>query len=158
MSHTLLNQQLAALDLFLSGYEKVLAKATLTTAWAVQLRVSEYSSNLVADIRVGDDHNLRRDNVFIENDGLTVIFVSDKTSSQCKEHFILWKNVPIANFQTILQDYNSIRNMTSPVFFCHKDGTNLTPNDMANWIELSTSHTDWRGLKITSHCRGGSRI
>ena len=23
---------------------------------------------------------------------------------------------------------------------------------MANWIELSTSHTDWQGLKITSHC------
>ena len=23
---------------------------------------------------------------------------------------------------------------------------------MANWIELATSQTDWRGLKITSHC------
>ena len=95
VSHTLLNQQLTALDLFLSGYEKVLAKATLATAWAAQLRVSEYSSNLVADIQAGDDHNLCRDNILIENDGLTVIFVSNKTSSQRKEHFILWTNVPI---------------------------------------------------------------
>ena len=77
---------------------------------------------------------------------------------QCKEHFIAWSNVPIKNFQQIMQDYNIVRNRMSPVFFCHEDGTNLTPNDMANWIELSTSQTDWRGLKMTSHCyrKGGT--
>ena len=153
VSHTLLNQQLEALDLFLTpGYENTLAKAMLATAWAAQLHVSEYSSSLVADIQAGDDHNLHQNNVLMEKDGLTVIFASDKTSLQCKEHFIPWGNAPINNFQQIMQDYNSVRNRTSPVFFCHEDGTNLTPNDMANLIELSTSQTDWRGLKITSHC------
>ena len=153
VSHTLLNQQLEALDLFLTpGYKNTLTKATLATAWAAQLCVSEYSSSLVVDIQAGDDHNLCQNNVLVEKDGLTVIFASDKTSLQHKERFILWENVPINNFQQIMQDYNSVRNRMSPVFFCHEDGTNLTPNDMANWIELSTSQTDWRGLKITSHC------
>ena len=153
VSHTLLNQQLQALDLFLTpGYKNKLAKAMLATAWAAQLRVSEYSSSLVADMTAGDDHNLRENNVLLEKDGLTVIFASDKTSSQHKEHFIPWENVPIDNVQQIMLEYNSVRNRTSPLFFCHEDGTNITPNNMANWIELSTSHTDWRGLKITSHC------
>ena len=88
----------------------------------------------------------------MEKDGLTVILTSDITSSQHKERFIPWSNIPIKNFQQVMQDYNKVRNRTSSVFFCHEDGTNLTPNDMANWIELSTSQTDRRGLKITSHC------
>ena len=103
--HTLLNQQLAALDLFFIGYENLLAKVTLATAWAAQLHVSEYSSSLVADIRAGDDPNLRRDNVLVQTDRLTVIFISDKTSLQCKECFIPWENVPIDNFKEILQYY-----------------------------------------------------
>ena len=123
----------------------------MITAWAAQLRVSEYSSTLVADLRAGDDHNLRRNHVLIQPDGLTVIFMSDKTSLQCKEHFVTWESIPITNCKEILTKYNSVRNK-SPVFFCHEDGTNITPNDMANWIEISTSHTDWKGLKFTSHC------
>ena len=153
VSHKLVNQQLEAMDLFLAqGYENTLAKATMATAWAAQLRVSEYSSKLVADIRAGKDHNLHHNGILMEEDGMTVIFGSDKSSKQCKEHFIPWNNVPINNFKEIIQEYNRIRITTSPVYFCHEDGTNLTPNDMANWIELSTSQTDWQGLKITSHC------
>ena len=153
VSHKLVNQQLKALDLFLAqGYENTLAKAMVATAWAAQLRVSEYSSKLVVDIQAGDDHNLHHNGILVEDDDMTVIFASDKSSKQHKECFIPWDNVPINNFKEIIQDYDRIRNTTSPVFFCHEDGTNLTPNDMANWIELSTSQTDWQGLKITSHC------
>ena len=141
------------LDSFIApGYENTLAKATLATAWAAQLRVSEYSSKLVADVRSGDDHNLKQNNVLVQKDGLTVIFSSDKTSSQRKERFIPWDNVPIEGFKGLMEKYNCIRVKSSPVFFCHEDGTNLTPNDIANWIDLSTSQTDWWGLKITSHC------
>ena len=78
--------------------------------------------------------------------------MSDKTSLQRKECFIVWDNIPIMNCKEILHNYNLVRNKSSPVFFCHEDGTNITPNDMANWIDISTSHTDWQGLKFTSHC------
>ena len=153
VSHVLLNQQLKGLDAYLvQGYENTLAKATLATAWAAQLRVSEYSSKLVVDVHSGDNHNLKQNNVLVQTDGLTVIFASDKTSSQCKERFIAWADMPIEGFQQLMEQYNKIRIKSSPVFFCHEDGTNLTPNDIANWIELSTSQTDWWGLKITSHC------
>ena len=152
VSHKLLNQQISALDLFFIGYENILAKATMVTAWDAQLRVSEYSSSLVADLRAGDDHNLCRDHVLVQPDGLTVIFMSDKTSFQHKECFVAWESIPIINCKEIISNYNSVRNKSSPVFFCHEDGTNITPNDMANWIEISTSHTDWKGLKFTSHC------
>ena len=152
VSHVLLNQQISALDLFFTGYKLILAKAVMVTAWAAQLRVSEYSSPLVADVRAGEDHNLQRDHVLVQPDGLTVIFMSDKTSLHRKERFIAWDNLPITNCKEILAKYNSVRNMSSPVFFCHEDGTNITPNDMSNWIDISTSHTDWHGLKFTSHC------
>ena len=153
VSHILLQQQLKALDLFLTpGYENTLAKATMATAWAAQLRISEYSSKLVGDVRAGDDLNLRQNNVVVQEDGLTVIFSSDKTSSQRRERFIEVKNIPLCNFKQIMQEYDRIRIRSSPVFFCHQDGTNITPNDMSNWVELSTSQTYWKGLKITSHC------
>ena len=152
VSHLLLNQQISALELFFTGYKLILAKAVMVTAWAAQLRVSEYSSPLVADIRAGEDHNLQRDHVLVQPDGLTVIFMSDKTSLQRKERFIAWDNLPITHCKEILYNYNSIHNTSSPVFFCHEDGTNITPNDMSNWIDISTSHTDRHGLKFTSHC------
>ena len=48
VSDELLQQQVAAIDKFLTpGYENVLAKACLTTAWVGQLRVSEYTSTYV---------------------------------------------------------------------------------------------------------------
>ena len=144
MLHKLVNQQLEALDLFLAqGYKNTLAKATMATTWAAQLCVSEYSSKLVADIRPGKDHNLHHNEILVEEDGMTVIFASDKSFKQRKEHFIPWSSVPINNFRKIIQEYNRIRITTSLVYFCYEDGTNLTPNDMANWIELSTSETDW---------------
>ena len=154
VSHQLLNQQLQALDSFIApGYENILAKATMATVWAAQLRVLEYTSKLTADIQAGDDdHNLRHNGVLVQEDGLTVIFVSDKSSRKCKERFITWDGVPIDNFKELLQEYDKIRVKTLPVYFCHEDGTNLTPNDMSNWIDLSIMKTDWKGLKITSHC------
>ena len=78
--------------------------------------------------------------------------MSDKTSLQRKERFVAWESIPIINCKEILNNYNSVCNTSSPVFFCHEEGTNITPNDMANWIEISTLHTDWKGLKFTSHC------
>ena len=83
VSHILLNQQLKAIDVVLtSGYENILAKATLATAWSAQLRVSEYTSKLVADIQSGEDHNLKSHHVLIQEDGLTLIFSSAKASKQ----------------------------------------------------------------------------
>ena len=154
VSHKLLNQQLQALDSFIvPGYENILAKATMATVWAAQLRVSEYTSKLTADIQAGDnDHNLHHNGVLVQKDGLTVIFASDKSSQKCKERFITWDGIPINNFKELLQEYDKIRIKTSPIYFCHKDSTNLTPNDMSNWIDLSIMQTDWKGLKITSHC------
>ena len=153
VSHILLNQQLTALDAFLApGYKNILAKATLATAWAAQLRVSEYTSKLVADMRSGEDHNLKSHHILIQDDGLTVIFSSDKTSKQRKERFIQWDKIPIAGFKKLMQEYHKLRMKKSPVYFCHADGTNLTPNDISNWIELATLCSEWNGLKITSHC------
>ena len=134
------------------GYENILAKATLAMAWAAQLRVSEYTSKLVVDIRSGDDHNLQSHNILIQDDGLMVIFSSDKTSKQRKERFIQWNKIPITGYKELMLQYQKIRVKNSPVYFCHADGTNLTPNNIANWIELATLNTDWKGLKITSHC------
>ena len=153
VSHILLNQQLTVLDAFLApGYENILAKATLATAWAAQLRVSEYTCKLVADMRSGDDHNLKSHHILIQDDGLTVIFSSEKTSKQRKERFIQWDKIPITGFKKLMQEYHKLRVKNSPVYFCHAKGTNLTPNDISNWIELATLHSDWNGLKITSHC------
>ena len=118
VSHMLLNQQLKGLDSFIAqGYENMLTKATLATAWAAQLRVSEYSSKLVADVRSGDDHNLKQNSVLVQNNGLTVIFSSDKTSSQCKEHFISWDNVPIEGFQKLMEKYNRIKSKVVTCIF-----------------------------------------
>ena len=131
----------------------------MATAWAAQLRVSEYTSRLIADIQAGNkDHNLCHNGVLILEDGITVIFASDKSSHKCKERFITWDSIPIDNFKELLQEYNKIRIKTSPVYFCHKDGTNLTPNDMSNWIDLSIMITDRKGLKITSHCGSTSYL
>ena len=129
-----------------------MAKATLATAWAAQLRVSEYTSKLVADIQSGDDHNLKSHHVLIQEDGLTLIFSSAKASKQRKERFIQWDRIPIPTFKTLMHDYHKIRMKDSPVYFCHADGTNLMPNDVSNWIEVATLLSDWSGLKITSHC------
>ena len=82
VSYQLLNQQIQALDSFIvPGYKNILAKATMATVWAAQLRVSEYTSRLIADIEAGDnDHNLHQNGVLIQEDGITVIFASDKSS------------------------------------------------------------------------------
>ena len=66
--------------------------------------------------------------------------------------FITWDSIPLDSFEELLQEYNKIRIKTSWVYFSHEDSTNLTPNDMSNWIDLSIMITDWKGLKITSHC------
>ena len=154
VSHKLLNKQIQALDAFITpGYENTLEKATLATAWAAQLRVSEYTSKLMAHIQAGeDDHNLSSNGVLVQDNGITLIFVSDKTSHHSKERFITWDSVPIDKFKELLQEYNKTRMKNSPVYFCHENGTNLTPNDMSDWIDLSLLITDWKGLKITSHC------
>ena len=79
--HVLLNQQIQALDAFIApGYENILAKATLVMAWVAQLRVSEYTSKLTAHTQARvDDHNLSSNGILVQ-DGMTLIFVSDKTS------------------------------------------------------------------------------
>ena len=155
VSHILLNQQIEALDAFIApGYENILVKAMLARAWAAQLRVSEYTSKLTAHTHARiNEHNLSSNGILVQEDGMTLVFVSDKTSWQCKERFLPWNSVPINNFKTLIQAYDKIRiKKRSPVYFCHEDGTNLTPNDMSDWIDLSLSLMDWKGLKIMLHC------
>ena len=154
VSLKLLKQQLKALDKFLKpGYENTLARAVLSLAWAAQLRVSEYTSKKIADVYAGlDDHNLGANEIMLQDDGVTLIFLSGKSARRRQERFLEYKSVPIPKFRQILEDYDDIRIKSSPVFFCHPDGSNITPNDVADWIELSTLYTDWFGLKITSHC------
>ena len=92
------------MDSFIApGYENILAKATMATVWAAQLRVSEYTSKVTADIQAGDDdHNLHHNGVLVQEDRLNVIFASDKSSQKCKERFIAWDNVPINKFKELL--------------------------------------------------------
>ena len=82
VSHKCLQQQLSSLDNFLAkGYENTLTKAVLTISWAGQLRVSEYTTKIVADINAGhEDHNLGSGGVLVQEDGITLIFMSEKTS------------------------------------------------------------------------------
>ena len=153
VSHILLQQQLKAIDKFLTkGYENMMGKAVLCTAWAGQLRVSEYTSKRVAYINAGQDHNLGAGGIVVQNDGITIIFMSEKTSRKRRERFIDYTTVPIPEFKAIMQAYDKIHVKNSPVFFCWPDYSNITPNNVANWIQLATLWTDWQGLVVTSHC------
>ena len=146
VSHILVQQQLRAVDKFLAKtYENTLAKAVLVTAWAGQLRVTEYTSKRVSYINAGQDHDLGSSGIVVQDDGITIIFMSEKTSRKRREHFIDYTMVPIPEFKEIMQAHDKIRVKNSPVFFCWPDGSNITPNNMANW-------TDWWGLVVTSHC------
>ena len=107
----------------------------------------------MADINAGhDDHNLGGGGVLVQDDGITLIFMSEKTSRKRRERFIEYDTVPLQNFREIMQAYDKIQPKASPVYFCWPDGSNVTPNHIYNWIELSTLGTDWKGLSITSHC------
>ena len=153
VSHILLQQQLKAIDKFLiKGYENTMVKAVLCTAWAGQLRVSEYTSKRVAYINAGHDHNLGAGGIVVQDDGITIIFMSKKTSRKRRECFIDYATVPIPEFKAIMQAYDKICMKNSPVFFCWPDGSNITPNNVANWIQLATLWMDWQGLVVTSHC------
>ena len=86
----LLEQQVQVIDKFLvPGYENILAKAVLSTAWMAQLQVSEYSSRLVEDFSASQDHNLGADSIIVQEDGITFEFLTHKNSRHRKERFRL---------------------------------------------------------------------
>ena len=147
-----LQQQFVALSKIVKGYELKLARAVLAVAWAGQLRVSEYTSKTLDYVYTGYDHNLSAQNVAVQHDGITLIFLSSKNSSKRQERFLEFDKVPIPGFKQIIDEYEKVRNKDSPIYFCKPDGSNLTPNNVADWIELSTLFTDWAGLRVTSHC------
>ena len=110
VSHICLEQQLSAIDKFLAkGYENTLAKVVLAISWAGQLRVSEYTTKIVADINAGHEgHNLGGGGVLVQEDGITLIFMLEKTSRKWRERFIEYDTVPIQNFREIMQAYDKI--------------------------------------------------
>ena len=151
---SLLKEQIEAVDkLWEKGYENSLAKAALATAWVAQLRVSEYTSTIANDEEAGvSDHNLRSNHILLSDKGMTFILLTDKTGVMRKERFVAWEKCGFDQYKDIMMEYDAVRMKKSPVFFCHADGSNLTPNHVRDWIDLTTMHTRWAGLKITSHC------
>lgn len=148
----LLHAQLDALENVLTDYRLALARAVLSTAWLMMLRISEYTSAKRYFMGAGkDDHNLRSSGVCLQKNGLTVIFESDKTSHARRERFIKWEDIPIKGYKEIMQLYVSLRNKSAPTFFCLEDGSNLTPNEMADWITMSVVQTPWARLRFSSH-------
>ena len=77
VSRALLQELCAATDLLFTEYDATLVKAMLITALGVFMRISEYT-----EVRKdAHDHNIDADAVDITNDGIGVIFRSDKTSN-----------------------------------------------------------------------------
>ena len=95
----LLQQQFMALSKVVQGYELKLARAVLAIAWAGQLRVSEYTSKTVDYVYTGHDHNLSAQNVVVQHDGITMIFLSSKNSSKRKERFLEFTKDTCARLQ-----------------------------------------------------------
>ena len=88
----LLIQLCSAADKLFSGYTVKLAKAIFITAWAAYLRISEYSRT-----KEGNQHNLRRNAIITSVDGLSIKFLTDKTTKESdpiKHRLIHWWALP----------------------------------------------------------------
>ena len=75
VSQECLQELCAAADVLFEEYAATLAKVMMMTAWACFMRVSEYTNS-----KAYKDHNVEVHAVDITDDGIGIIFESDKTS------------------------------------------------------------------------------
>ena len=145
-----------AADIVLVGYNALLAKALFTCAWAFSMRICEYSETKPKKEWGNDDtpsHNLRASSIRLSNFGVSASFLSDKTAKygKCIKHrSISWLKLPEGS-REIIEAYKTVR-PDAEKFFCLIDGQPLGRTNVENFLDVCLLQTDWKFLKITSHC------
>ena len=148
VSWELLDRLCVAADQLFDGYTAILAKALFVTAWGAFLRISEYSRT--SD---GNQHNLHRNAVLTSPDGISIKFLSDKTTSESdpiKHRLIRWWELPPSAEQIMLA-YQQVCPPTAHNYFCREDGLELNRNYILNLLEPCQLMTDWRFLSVPPH-------
>ena len=102
VSIELLVQLCTAAEQLFSGYTVKLAKALFTAVWAAYLCISEYSR--MSD---GNQHNLHRNAITVSHEGLSIKFLTDKTTKESRAfintHLLVHKHVKISVDKWILE-------------------------------------------------------
>ena len=148
VSVELLIQLCTAADKLFTGYTVKLAKAIFITAWAAYLRISEYSRT-----KEGNQHNLHRNAIITSADGLSIKFLTDKTTKESdpiKHRLIRWWVLPWGS-EDLMKDYERSCPAGAHNFFCTEDGLELDRNAVLNLLEPCLLLSDWRFLSVTPH-------
>ena len=155
VSRRLLLELRIAADIVLVGYNALLAKTLFTCAWAFSMRICEYSET--KPMKDWDDnkpsHNLRASSIRVSDFGVSAKFLSDKTAKygNCIKHrSISWKKLPEGS-RELINAYRIAR-PDADKFFCLVDGRPLTRTNVENLLDVCLLQTDWKLLKLTSHC------
>ena len=148
VSAKLLKQLLRAADATFKKYNAALFKAICLIAFGASMRVGEYTQT-----QAKTSHNIRHDAISLERAGIEVEFYSDKTAGLdgvVKHRFIPWSLLP-KGAKVILHEYDSIRPVEAPTYFCQIDGRPLTRKRFVDWLETCLLQTEYRRLHVVPH-------
>ena len=148
VSQEFLQELCAAADLLFEEYDATLAKVMMMTAWACFMRVSEYTNS-----KAYKDHNVEVHAVDITDDGIGIIFESDKTSkvsTQPKHCLQCWEFLPKGACQ-VYEKYLQLRPRNVVKFFIRTDGRQLSRDDFCDFLDACLLLTRWHWAHIITH-------